>query len=47
MSDFSKAHSKQALWTLDYIMTLVVNALGFLGFNVATAGALAYLSFWS
>ncbi len=37
--------SKQALWTLDYVTILTVNAMGFLGFNMATAGAPAYLSF--
>lgn len=45
MNNVSKAHSKQALWTLDFITILTVNALGFLGFNMATAGAPAYLSF--
>ena len=37
--------SKQTLWTLDYVTILTVNAMGFLGFNMATAGAPAYLSF--
>lgn len=44
MSNLSKTQSKRVLWTSDFATILIVNALGFLGFNMATAGTPAYLS---
>lgn len=45
MSSILKTEPGRTLWTLDYVTILTINALGFLGFNMATAGAPAYLSF--
>lgn len=44
MSTVSNKQANNKLWTSNYIVILIANALGFLGFNMATAGTPAYLS---